>query len=197
LGIAYNVWLKRTAWSWLPYALALPLLPIWVFVALGRADTWLLLLYPLGALATIGVHFAQALPDVAIDRQAGLRTVTSQLGSRATFALAWLAVLATPLLAWGAATWLAPSGGTAAIVVGGGIAMAAFALNVALLALERRIGIAACFPLVALATLAIGVAWVLAVAAADHHPQTRRPGSPLGATRPVEPGEGAFSRPMR
>jgi 4-hydroxybenzoate polyprenyltransferase len=164
LGLAYDLWLKPTRWSWLPYVLALPLLPIWVFASLGKPDVRLLLLYPLGALATIGVHFAQALPDVTTDREAGLRTVTSRLGSLATFAVAWLAVLTAPLLAWTAARWLALPGGTDAITVAGGIAVAACAINLALLAIDRRAGLAACFPLVALSTLASGVAWTMAVA---------------------------------
>ena len=90
LGIAYDLWFKRTVWSWLPYLLALPLLPIWVFASLGKPEPRLLLLYPLGALATAGVHFAQSLPDVAIDRAAGLPTATSRLGQRLTFVVAWL-----------------------------------------------------------------------------------------------------------
>ena len=50
----------------MPYLLALPLLPIWVFTALGQADLRLSFLYPLGALAAIGIHFAQALPDTTL-----------------------------------------------------------------------------------------------------------------------------------
>ncbi len=103
LGIAYDLWFKRTLWSWLPYLLALPLLPIWVFAALGRPEPKLLLLYPLGALATVGVHLAQALPDVAIDRAAGLPTASSRLGQRLTFVIAWLTTLSAPALAWLAA----------------------------------------------------------------------------------------------
>jgi hypothetical protein len=34
-GAAYDFRLKRTQISWLPYAIALPLVPIWVFVACG------------------------------------------------------------------------------------------------------------------------------------------------------------------
>jgi 4-hydroxybenzoate polyprenyltransferase len=44
LGIAYDLWFKRTVWSWLPYLLALPLLPIWVFASLGVPEPRLLLL---------------------------------------------------------------------------------------------------------------------------------------------------------
>src|SRR5215208_556491 len=103
LGIAYDLWFKRTVWSWLPYLLALPLLPIWVFTSLGKSEPKLLLLYPLGALATVGVHFAQALPDVAIDRAAGLPTATSRFGQWLTFVVAWLTTLSAPVLAWLAA----------------------------------------------------------------------------------------------
>jgi hypothetical protein len=42
VGIGYNVFLKRTAWSWLPYLIALPLLPIWVWTALRGWEARLL-----------------------------------------------------------------------------------------------------------------------------------------------------------
>jgi 4-hydroxybenzoate polyprenyltransferase len=164
LGVAYDLWLKQTVWSWLPYLLALPLLPVWVFVALGRPEPRLLFLYPLGALAAAGVHFAQALPDVAIDRQAGMETATSRLGSRATFALAWIATVSAPLLALGAARWLGLAGPFDAIVVAAVTAALFLLLNLAMLAANRRLGVTACFPLVALSTLASGLAWTWTVA---------------------------------
>ena len=164
LGIAYDLWFKRTPWSWLPYLLALPLLPLWVFTALGQPEPRLVLLYPLGALATVGVHFAQALPDTAIDRAAGLRTATSRLGGMATFALAWLAALSAPVLAWLAALLLGIARPFAAIAAAAAMALLLCAIDVALFAVNRRAGIAACFPLVAITTLASGLAWTLTVA---------------------------------
>ena len=164
LGIAYDLWLKRTVWSWLPYLLALPLLPIWVFVALGRPELRLLLLYPLGALATAGVHFAQALPDVAIDQDAGLETPTSRLGTRATFVLAWLAALSAPVLALLAGRILELGDPPFAIIVSGMVALIFMMVNVALFPVHRRLAIAACFPLVAVSTLMSGLAWTLSVA---------------------------------
>ena len=164
LGIAYDLWFKRTAWSWLPYLLALPLLPIWVFASLGKPEPRLLLLYPLGALATAGVHFAQSLPDVAIDRAAGLPTATSRLGQRLTFVVAWLTTLSAPLLAWLAARWLGVEQPYFAIELAAGLTLLLLIGNVVLVAANRRVGIAACFPLVALATLTSGLAWTLTVA---------------------------------
>jgi 4-hydroxybenzoate polyprenyltransferase len=164
LGIAYDLWFKRTIWSWLPYLLALPLLPIWVFASLGKPEPGLLLLYPLGALATVGVHLAQALPDVAIDRAAGMPTVTSRLGQRLTFVGAWLTTLSAPLLAWLAAWRLGVDRPYVAIELAAALALVLLASNVILIAFNRPLGIAACFPLVALSTLCSGLAWTLTLA---------------------------------
>jgi 4-hydroxybenzoate polyprenyltransferase len=163
LGIAYDLWFKRTVWSWLPYFLALPLLPIWVFASLGKPEPRLLLLYPLGALATVGVHLAQALPDVAIDRAAGLPTATSRLGRRGTFVVAWLTTLSAPVLAWLAAWWLGVEQPYVAIEMAAGLALLSLTGNVLLVTANRRVGVAACFPLVSFTTLACALAWTLVV----------------------------------
>lgn len=163
LGLAYDLWLKRTAWSWLAYLLALPLLPIWVFTALGRPEPRLALLYPLGALAAVGVHFAQALPDVTIDREAGFRTATSRLGGPPTFLAAWLMIFTAPALAWIAATQFGGARSTDLIEIAAGIGVALLVGNLVLLAVDQQLGVRACFPLVALATLCNGLAWTMSV----------------------------------
>ena len=163
LGIAYDLWFKRTTWSWLPYLLALPLLPIWVFASLGKPEPRLLLLYPLGALATVGVHLAQALPDVTIDREAGLETVTSRLGETRIFVFAWLATLSAPVLGWFAAQWLGASQELVPIAIASGFAVLLLVINAILIRADRRRGAIACFPLVATTTLGTGLAWTLIV----------------------------------
>jgi 4-hydroxybenzoate polyprenyltransferase len=163
IGIAYDLWLKRTPWSWLPYFLALPLLPIWVFTALGHPEPRLLLLYPLGALATIGVHFAQSLPDVEIDQAAGSHSLAIRLGAAAVFLFAWLAALSAPALALIVAMLLGIPAVTpivAAVIA----SVLLFMTDLGLLIAAHRHGIEACFPLVALSTLAGGLAWAIAVA---------------------------------
>jgi 4-hydroxybenzoate polyprenyltransferase len=163
LGIAYDLWFKRTIWSWLPYLLALPLLPIWVFASLGKPEPKLLLLYPFGALATVGVHLAQVLPDVAIDRAAGLPTASSHLGQRLTFVIAWLTTLSAPALAWFAALQLGIDGPYVAIELAAALSLLLLAGNVILIGANRPFGIAACFPLVALSTLGSALSWVLMI----------------------------------
>jgi 4-hydroxybenzoate polyprenyltransferase len=88
-GIAYSLWFKRSPFAWLPYLIALPLLPIWVAVSLDRFDPALLLLYPLGALAVLGVQLAQSIPDIDADRAAGSAGVTSRLGESRALWLCW------------------------------------------------------------------------------------------------------------
>lgn len=162
LGLAYDLWFKRTALSWLPYALALPLLPIWVRTALAGFDPRLLLLYPLGAAATVGVHLAQALPDAASDRAAGLDNLVSRLGERRAVVLALALTASGPVLAVGSA--FLPTGLVAqpGVVVAGAVAAGVLVIAAGLAyLLDRRLGVRACFPLLALSLVVTGFAWVL------------------------------------
>lgn len=80
-GMAYDIHFKRTRLSWLPYSLAFPLVPVWVYLA---ADEWRPLLFwvfPLGALLGLALHLANQAPDIAADRQAGIRGTAQSLGS--------------------------------------------------------------------------------------------------------------------
>jgi len=79
---AYNLGVKRTVLSWLPYALGFALLP--AFVTLGlpgqpRPPLWLL---GAGALLGVGAHAANVLPDIDADLAAGVRGLPQRLGRR-------------------------------------------------------------------------------------------------------------------
>ena len=79
-GLAYDLHLKRTRLSWLPYSVAFPLLPVWVYLA---ADAWRPVLWwvlPLGAVLGLALHLANQAPDVAADRSAGVRGAAQTLG---------------------------------------------------------------------------------------------------------------------
>lgn len=81
LGYAYDLWFKGTAWSWLPFALAIPLFPTYGW--LGAAGTlppiWAVLL-PTAVLAGTALALANATVDVERDRAAGLESVATRLG---------------------------------------------------------------------------------------------------------------------
>ena len=76
---AYNLGVKRTVLSWLPYALGFALLP--AFVTLGlpghpRPPLWLL---GAGALLGVGAHAANVLPDIDDDLAAAALPAASAL----------------------------------------------------------------------------------------------------------------------
>jgi 4-hydroxybenzoate polyprenyltransferase len=161
VGIAYSLWFKRSRLAWLPYLIALPLLPIWVFTALEAFDWQLLMLYPLATFASIAVHLGQSLPDVEADRASGVHNLTSALGERRAFLLCVGSILLSLLLATiGAIVWVETP---AIVLAASGIAIGLVTLNVGLYVKRPQTGVMACFPCVAAATAILGLAWVLAV----------------------------------
>ncbi|MEV7725116.1 UbiA family prenyltransferase [Streptomyces sp. NPDC087917] len=90
---AYNLRLKSTAASWLPYALAFGLLPAFVTLGLPGAPWPPLWLTAAAALLGAGAHFANVLPDIADDLATGVRGLPQRLGGPRSAALAALLVL--------------------------------------------------------------------------------------------------------
>lgn len=88
-GLAYNVRLKRTVLSPLPFMIALPALPFWVWVSVGQftEDLWWML--PFAPLAGLAVHLSNTAPDLEADRRAGVRGLAHVLGLRSTLVVAW------------------------------------------------------------------------------------------------------------
>lgn len=82
LGMAYNAVFKRTAISWLPLALALPLVPAWVFTALDAWTPFLWWAFPIGLLLGPAIHFANQLPDIRGDRASGSLGAAARVGWR-------------------------------------------------------------------------------------------------------------------
>jgi 4-hydroxybenzoate polyprenyltransferase len=94
LGWSYDLGLKRTVLSPLPYAGAFGLLPVIVAeVAGGRAPWWMV---TGAALLAAGAHFANTLPDAEHDARTGVRGLPQRLGPRVS------AVVAALLLGVGA-----------------------------------------------------------------------------------------------
>jgi 4-hydroxybenzoate polyprenyltransferase len=81
-GWLYNVWLKGTWLSWLPYAVAFGALP--AVATLARSDhpapaAWALLA---GAFLGVAANFTNALPDLDNDRVTGFRGAPNRVGAR-------------------------------------------------------------------------------------------------------------------
>jgi 4-hydroxybenzoate polyprenyltransferase len=97
-GWAYDLGMKSTALSVLPYLVCFGLLP--VFVVLGLPTTpvppwWLPVA---GALLGAGAHFANVLPDLADDAATGVRGLPHRIGLLGSQAAAALLLLAATVL---------------------------------------------------------------------------------------------------
>jgi 4-hydroxybenzoate polyprenyltransferase len=159
LGIAYSLWFKRTAWSWIPYILAIPLIPIWVWTALEDVPLALLALYPIAVPALIAIQIAQSIPDVAADRGVGVRTLAALAGEERARILCWgLALLSVVL-----ATLFAPRvvSEAAPVWIASVASMVLIGVNVVLWRRDRDLGRMSCFPCIAVAVAVIGVGWTV------------------------------------
>ena len=103
-GWAYNLGLKATVFSWLPYAVAFGGYPIVVTLAEPGAGPPPWFVPAAGALLGVGAHLVNVLPDLADDEATGVRGLPHRLGYRraSLLAVANLAV-ATVLLVFGVA----------------------------------------------------------------------------------------------
>lgn len=88
-GWAYNLRLKATVLSWLPYAVAFGGYPVFVTLAAPGESLPPGLVPAAGALLGVGAHLVNVLPDLADDAATGVRGLPHRLGHRRA---AWCAV---------------------------------------------------------------------------------------------------------
>lgn len=109
-GHAYNVGLKATAWSWVPYAVAFGSLPGVVTLAQPTPALPAPWMVAAGAMLGVGAHVLNALPDLADDEATGVRGLPHRLGpdgSRLVAVGLLVAASAVVIAAWStkAAWW--------------------------------------------------------------------------------------------
>jgi 4-hydroxybenzoate polyprenyltransferase len=101
IGIAYDLWLKRTPLGWLPYAAGLPLLVVFAWLAgSGTVPSSMPTLVVLGFLAGLAIALANGLVDLEADASTRGRGPATWLGRRRALAVLALADAATLLAAW-------------------------------------------------------------------------------------------------
>ena len=155
-GIAYDLRLSRSAASWLPLAIALPLVPVFASIGVeGQVSSDVLALVPLGMLAGSGLAIGNALVDEPLDRSFGRRTVAVALGGRTgwllhgvLFALTIVLIVALRAQGGGLITAVPMVAGIAAIVSGAG-----------LVAMEGSRSRRAGWALEAVGTAMLGITW--------------------------------------
>jgi 4-hydroxybenzoate polyprenyltransferase len=85
LGQGYNFGLKSTPFSGIVFALAIPLIPLYAFVGVGRVVPVVFWLVPVAALLGIALNLANSLPDIEEDATNNARTLDVVLGVRRSF----------------------------------------------------------------------------------------------------------------
>ena len=117
VGYAYDLVAKGTAWSWVPFAIGLPLLPVFAwFGARGSLSPAFGMLLPAAVAAGAALALANARADLERDQSGGVASVATRLGARrawwlgaalmagvALLALSSLVLAGSPVQALGAA----------------------------------------------------------------------------------------------
>lgn len=108
---AYNLGLKSTVLSWLPYAVCFGGLPAVVSLAVrdGAGPWWLI---ASGVLLGTGAHLVNAVPDLEDDRRTGVHGLPHRLGARGSVDLATALLLAGTVV-----TVIVPVGGIDVVAV--------------------------------------------------------------------------------
>jgi 4-hydroxybenzoate polyprenyltransferase len=116
---AYNLGLKSTVLSWLPYALAFGLAPVYIWRATGDwPPAWIV---AGAALLGVGAHLLNVVPDLESDRGAELNGLPHRLGLRRSLFLACLILalaLALILAGAGIGPWSWPVAAAAGALIG-------------------------------------------------------------------------------
>ncbi len=123
-GMAYDLGLRRTPLSLLPWWGAFVLLPLTAFVAGGRAlGGWVYALVPLAGLLALSLHLANGLPDIDADRRAGRRSLPVVFGPSLSRRLSMVSLAAAAVVVvdisglLGQRAWLVVAGASVALAV--------------------------------------------------------------------------------
>lgn len=122
IGLAYDLVLKGTAWSWVPFAVGIPILPVFGWLgAAGTLPAVFGLLVPVAVAAGAALAIANALADVERDLAAGAASIATALGSRRAWAIQAGLIVASVAVAVASAVLLGASVGQVALVAGAGL----------------------------------------------------------------------------
>lgn len=161
IGLAYDLRLKGTAWSWLPFAVGIPILPVFGWLAV-RSDlpASFAVLVPVAVLGGAALAIGNALVDVERDRAAGATSIAAALGAERAGLLAaglfvaiWVAAVTTSVLL------SAPGAATLLIAIAGMIAPAAAAVARSATPAGRE----RAWQVEAIGTAALAIVWLSAV----------------------------------
>lgn len=120
---SYNLGLKSTAFSVLPYLVSFGVLPSVVTLSQPEPAAAASFATVLGALLGIAAHFANVLPDLDDDRRTGVRGLPHRLGSRTSGLITWATLIAAAIAGFVAPSGLPPA--VSALALGANLVIAA------------------------------------------------------------------------
>lgn len=150
-GLAYDLGLRRTPLSWVPWWGGMAVLPLEGYASVGSIPSRLLVLIPLSALIAIGLHFANALPDIDGDKSAGRRSLPVLAGAARSRLAGPVSIAAAGVIAL---VFAGPLGQAGVQFFGG---LAVLGLGVAAVVVTRS---PRPFPMMAVATAVFAIAWL-------------------------------------
>jgi 4-hydroxybenzoate polyprenyltransferase len=150
-GLSYDLGLRRTPLSWVPWWGGMAVLPLEGYASVGSIPSRLLVLIPLSGLIAVGLHFANALPDIDGDRGAGRRSLPVLIGGEGAQAAGPAFLAAAGLIAAGFAAPL----GQAGWVFFAGVAVLGLAVVAVVVTRSQRP-----FAPLAVATAVFALAWL-------------------------------------
>jgi 4-hydroxybenzoate polyprenyltransferase len=96
-ALAYNFYLARTVWSWVPYTVSFALMPVVIAQAVSPSLWPTIPVVLLSVHVGVTAHLLNAIPDIGLDRETGWGGLAVSLGKRRSVILS--AVLAAAGLA--------------------------------------------------------------------------------------------------
>ncbi|HEY3335023.1 MAG TPA: UbiA family prenyltransferase [Candidatus Limnocylindrales bacterium] len=175
VGLAYDLWAKGTTLSWLPFAVGIPLLPVFGWYgATGMLPGLFLVLVPAAANAGTALAIANAIVDMERDEEAGSHSIALALGPARA---GWLVVVlhaVVAALAFGTAVVMsAPMGWVAAILLAATAPLAGAVIGLVAAQRPATTWRELAWEIQAVGTGLLAVAWLGALSAGS--------GTPLGA----------------
>ena len=97
MGIAYSAIMKPTVFSWLPYVIDYPALPIWVWISIGRFGPHDLTILIVAAPLALAIHLCNQLRDYDEDDAMGINGVVQHLGKAHSISICYALLILTPI----------------------------------------------------------------------------------------------------
>jgi 4-hydroxybenzoate polyprenyltransferase len=130
IGYVYDLRAKGTAWSWLPFAVGIPMLPVFAWLGVrGDLPEAFVVLIPAAVVAGAGLAVANAGADLERDEAAGRGSVAIRLGLERAWLVSAALLGGATVLAFGTlvvrqppnVAWLAVAGAGAVVLIGVGL----------------------------------------------------------------------------